>query len=385
MTQLSHGLPEVNLTLEGIRDPKFLQQIEKGRKGLNTGIPGTLKLTNKLHGIQRGRYYLIGAHPNVGKTQFTDYTFVFSLWLHAKKENKPIKIFYCSLELSTLEKQVKWCCTYLNWKYGLDWSSDFVMGRIPEKKPSDEEMEKIQEAYTFVELLLKDVHILDSTVSPSILTNYLIDEYYSKFGIVKRTELSSDERAKGEKGGVIAFIPQQEVPMTLLVIDHLALLDGKNSKETIDDMSKKAVVLRNMFSTTIVFVQQFNQDLIKSRREALVRHGNKGAANVIAPQQMDFGDSTYTYRDADYVIGLVKPCKFELESFDGFPCTPPQLGGLGDSLIVSYLIKNRYGPVNLMFPLFMNGVAGMFYDLPDDLDPDLGPWIGQALKLTKNG
>lgn len=385
MAQLSHGLPEVNLPLSDILDPNFILQIEKGRKGYNTGIPGSLKLNYKLHGIQKGRYYLIGAHPNVGKTQFTDYMFVFSLWLNARNEGKSVKIFYCSLELSSIEKKVKWCCTYLKWKYDIDWSSDFVMGRIPDKKPTDEQMELIQEAYTFLELMLKDVYILDSTITPTLLYNYLIKEYYSQLGKVVRTELSDEEKNKGLKGSIIGYEPNGDLPLTLLVIDHLALLEGKYPKETIDEMSRYAVILRNIFNTTIVFVQQFNQDLIKSRREALTRHGAKGASNIIAPQQLDFGDSTYTYRDADYVIGLVKPCKFELEVFDGFPCTPPQVGGLGDSLIVSYLIKNRYGPVNLMFPLFMNGVSGFFYDLPDDMEPDLEPWINQAQKLIKNG
>jgi len=385
MTTPSHGLPEVNLSLGEVVNPDFLNYIEKGRKGGNTGVPGSLKLTNRLHGVQRGRYYLIGAHPNVGKTQFTDFVFVFSLWLNCKKENKPIRIFYCSLELSAMEKKVKWCCMYLNWKYDINWSSDFVMGRIPGSSPTDEEMALITEAYTFVELMLKDVFILDNTTTPEVLYNYLVEEYYAKLGTVLRTEISAEERNKGIRGSVIGYIPKVEVPMTLLVIDHLALLDGKYTKDTMDDISKKAVILRNTFNTTIVFVQQFNQDLIKSRREALVRNGQKGAANIIAPQQLDFGDSTYTFRDADYVIGLVKPHKFEIEMFEGFPTTFPQLGGLGDSFMASYLIKNRYGPVNLMFSLFMNGVAGMFYDLPDELEPDLSNWIQLALKLTRNG
>mgnify|MGYP003336380369 CR=1 FL=1 len=385
MTPISHGLPEVNLQLGEVKDLNFLNNIEKGRQGFNSGISGSLKLTKKLHGIQKGRYYLIGAHPNVGKTQFTDYMFVFSLWLNCKQQNKPVRIFYCSLELSAIEKKVKWCCMYLNWKYGINWSTDFVMGRIPDTKPTDEQMVLIREAYTFVELMLKEVYILDNTVGPDTLFNYLIKEYYSKLGEVKYTQVSEEERAKGIKGAIIGYEPSVEPPLTLLIIDHMALLEGKNAKETMDEMSKKAVILRNQFGLTTVFVQQFNQDLVKSRRESLVRKGPKDAATIIAPQQLDFGDSTYTFRDADYVIGLVKPAKFELKEFEGFPSTPPECGGLGDSYMVSYLIKNRYGPINLLFPLFMNGVSGMFYDLPDDFDPDLEPWINLALKLTKNG
>lgn len=380
---IHHGLPEVKLIPKTIKDLSFLEEVERGRQGTNAGLIGSLKLNKRLNGVQEGRYYLIGAHPNIGKTQFVDYFFVFNTWLQAKTENRDIVIFYCSLELSATMKKAKWCSMYLYWKYGTLWTTDFILGRIPGKdsKPSDDDMILIQEAYAFVELMLHDVRLLDKPMTPLALTNYLADSHYSLYGTVVRANVTKAQQDKGIKGDIVAYQRTKTVPFTMVIIDHLAYMKGKNVKETMDEASRLLVIFRNLLGLTAVVVQQLNQELTKSRRDALVRHGKDKVHDIIAPQQLDFGDSTYTYRDADYVMGFVKPAKFDLDSFDGFSCELPSLGGLGDCLIVAYLLKNRYGNVDFHFPMFMNGIAGFFYDLPDELEPDMEDWIKLAQKL----
>ena len=298
MSTIHHGIPEVELKLAPIKNYAFMEEVERGRSGANAGLPSALKLSTKLHGIQKGRYYLLGAHPNIGKTQFTDFFFVLSAWLNAKKEGKKIKIFYCSFELSALVKKAKWCTFYLHWKYQLDWSSDFVLGRIPDNVPTDEQVKLITEAYTFVEALMLDMVILDIPVTPDALTNYLVDNYYSLLGTVVREAPTEEQKKKKFKGKITGYKANVDVPLTLLIIDHMALLAGKNIKESMDQMSTNCVFLRNIFELSPVIVQQFNQDLNKTRRDSLARHGEKNApVNILAPQQLDFGDSTYTYRD----------------------------------------------------------------------------------------
>jgi hypothetical protein len=172
-------------------------------------------------------------------------------------------------------------------------------------------------------------------------------------------------------------------------------MKGQDTKRTMDDMSTRIVLMRNIFGLTCAAVQQFNQDLNKTRRESVTRHGDKKAPVILAPQQLDYGDSTYTFRDADVVLGLMRPSSFGLPEFVGFSTEPvreslvpgvasPQ-SGLGDCFVVIYCVKNRYGKINKMFPMFMNGVSGIFYDLPNTLDPDLTDWKNYALKIEQNG
>lgn len=62
---------------------------------------------------------------------------------------------------------------------------------------------------------------------------------------------------------------------------------------------------------------------------------------------------------ADLVMGLVKPTNFNLPTFHGF-----NLEAIGQYFIAHYLMKNRYGPADRVLPLFVNPIAGMFWDMP---------------------
>jgi hypothetical protein len=149
-----------------------------------------------------------------------------------------------------------------------------------------------------------------------------------------------------------------------------------------DRMSKQFVSLKNLFGLTIVAIQQFNTDLMSSRREAITRRGAKDAGNVITPQRLDFGDSKYTYRDAEVVIALVKPMQFELPEYFGFNCEPAEMGGFGEYFVVGFIMKNRYGAPDRKFPVFVNPVSGIFYDLPLGFGEEQ-PWYAYAKKLKE--
>lgn len=373
------GLPEVKVPAS---DP-FMADVDTGIRGELEGLYTSLRFVTHLRGIKKGRYYLIGAHPNIGKTTFTDFVFVLSTWLEAKLTNKSLRIFYVSLELSKKMKITKWCSFYIFIKYGVMLSSDLILGYIKDRKLTVEERALVAEASAFISTMLLDISITDKAITPDALVNSMLSNYYANYGTVVRNTPSKS----GTLGEFTEFIPKanSKIPLTLLVVDHMALFMGTDSKTTMDRASTLIVRLRNACELSTVAVQQFNQDLNKSARESAVRHGSKEIYSAIAPKQMDFGDSTYTFRDADHVLGIVKPSKFDLKDFDGFPTAIPELGGLGDCLVVLYDIKNRYGRTDVYWPLFMNGVCGTFEDLPLDMDPDLTSWIHKALQIKQYG
>jgi hypothetical protein len=63
---------------------------------------------------------------------------------------------------------------------------------------------------------------------------------------------------------------------------------------------------------------------------------------------------------ADLVLGLIKPVQYSLKTFYGY-----NLDLIGQYFIVSFIMKNRYGPADRWIPLFMNPLAGIFYDVPE--------------------
>jgi hypothetical protein len=157
---------------------------------------------------------------------------------------------------------------------------------------------------------------------------------------------------------------------------------GLTLKGAMDKLSRYFVILRNQFNCTVIAIQQFSTDLMAAKREkALSATGSKQSV-MIAPQRLDFGDSKTTFRDADVVIGLVKPSDFELSEFQGYDLSPTKQGGLGGYFLVMYLMKHRQGPSDKKFAIFINYVAGMCYDLPQELD-SIQPWYDKAAQLDQ--
>jgi len=170
---------------------------------------------------------------------------------------------------------------------------------------------------------------------------------------------------------------------TMLIIDHLAKVGPESNlrlKELMDRLSWYFVILRNRFNCTIVALQQFSVDLQNAKREKALSAQPSRQALMIAPQRLDFGDSKTTYRDADVVIGMVKPTGFDIDTYLGYDLSPPDQGGLGGFFAAMYLMKNRQGQGDKMFPLFINPVAGNCYDLTI---VGQEKWLSKAKQLDK--
>ena len=335
---------------------QFTVAVDKGRQGLSTGFANGLdRINNFLYGTHRGRYYLIGADSGVGKTTLADFMFVISLWLYCKSKGIPIKIVYLSFELSKREKIARWVSTFLKFLYDLDIPSDYIMGRITGMLVSDDHQQLIRMAKRYVDQFLLDCEVIEGGVHPTWVLNHMI-ELYESIGTIHRDPPPKGSKGKGFIRGYTPKNPQQVV---VKVCDHMALGHEEKGvsglKAVIDKFSIYDVFLRNTFDTIIVNLQQFATDLMSTHRM-----GKKGA-EVLAPQRIDFGDSKYTYRDADVVFGLVSPMMFDEKTYQKY-----DIERLLNYFLACHLMKNRYGPASRMIPLFMNPIAGVFGELPRD-------------------
>jgi hypothetical protein len=241
------------------------------------------------------------------------------------------------------------------------------------------------EGYTQVQEMMKDIIIIDGAVHPTKVFEDIIEHHYEKAGTVVRSPITEADKKKGKRGHIIKYIPHDPRAYTMLVIDHLGLLSpemGLNTKSVIDKMSRYGIILRNLFQTTCVFIQQFSTDLLQSKRQTMGALIGSKKASAIIPTRLDFGDSKATFRDAEIVIGLVKPYLFDIEDFWGINTSKVSAGGMGDYMIAGCLMKNRYGAANKIVPLFLNPIAGISRDLPDSLDEDVMiPFYNEAKML----
>jgi len=367
----------------------FIYQVQKGRDGFNTGLENGLVTLNKyIYGTQRGRYYLIGGDSGTGKTTITDFMFILNSWESAKLRDIPIRIFYCSFEISRLEKEAKWVSYYIYLREGKCIPSDYILGRIPGRLLSEEDQEIVKKAYHCVKVIMQDIIFMEDAVHPTAIFESIIQNHYENYGIVKRSPVAEADKKKGKKGRILGYVPKEPDMYTILVVDHLALLQsemGLNLKGTMDKMSRYAVILRNMFQCTCVFIQQFSADMLQHKRTSMRYLAGTKKESAIVPSRLDFGDSKATFRDCDIALGIVKPFQFELESYCDINTSKISLGGLGDFMVLMTLMKNRYGTTNRNIPMYFNPIAGIVEELPSlKLDPNAAdPWYDKATHLDK--
>lgn len=354
---------------------EFVKSVNKGRQGLSQGFEnGLTRINDMIYGTHRGRYYLVGADSGVGKTTLTDFMYTINLWLSCKKRGVPIRIVYLSFEISKREKIARWVSLFIKFLFDLEVPSDYIMGRIPDLTLSDEHLEMVKVAKRYVNEFLKDCNVIETGVHPTWILNHMV-ELHEELGTVHRLK-SKDPKKKGMITGWTPKNPQQVV---MLICDHVALTHGEQGqglKATIDKLSNYAVMLRNTFDDIIVFLQQFSTDLVSTYR------ASKKGDSYIVPQRLDFGDSKYTYRDADVVFGLVSPVMFDEKNYKGYDITR-----LYNYFLACHVMKHRYGPAHRMIPLFMNPIAGTFRELPKEPDNELAmePWYEEVQRLEKVG
>lgn len=354
---------------------EFVKSVEKGRQGLSAGFDnGLVRINDLIYGTHRGRYYLIGADSGVGKTTLADFMYVICLWLACKAQGVPIRIVYLSFELSKREKIARWVSLFIKFLYDLEIPSDYIMGRMKNLTLSDDHLNLVKMAKRYVNEFLKDCEVIQGSVHPTWVLNHMI-EVHEELGKVHR--LTSKDPKK--KGLVTGWTPKNPNQVVVLVCDHLALThpeQNANLKATIDKLSNYAVMLRNTFDDIIVFLQQFSTDLVSSHR------ASKKGDSYIVPQRLDFGDSKYTYRDADVVFGLVSPIMFDEKTYKDY-----DIERLYNYFLACHVMKHRYGPANRMIPLFMNPIAGTFKELPKDPLNELAmePWYKEVNRLEQVG
>lgn len=354
----------------------FIHQVEQGRLGMNIGVDnGMPGLSKYIYGTHRARYYLLGSDSGVGKTTIADFMFVLRAWAWCKLHGRKFHCIYYSFEISKQEKSARWVSYFIKMLYGIDIPAPYIMGNITGMMVTDAHMKMIRHAYTFVDEIMNGITFVEDPMNPTRMFHDVIEHHYEKIGTVLRGP-SKDPRKKGPVRGFMPA-PGTEQDMTMVVVDHLALAmneQGFDTKQTMDLWSKYTVALRNIFGMTAVYIQQFNTEITSTFRTM------KKGEGIMAPQRIDFGDSRYTFRDADIVLGALKPFQFDVTTFHKY-----DIQKLLGYFIALYLMKHRQGPSQRMLPIFLNPVSGIAYDLPltPSLDMAMQSFYDQATQLEQ--
>jgi hypothetical protein len=333
-----------------VENKTAMYHIDRGRQGLNAGVANGMTVLNKfLYGTQRARYYLIGADSGVGKTTLTDFMYVYNLFVACEALSIPFEILYFSFEISVVMKKARWISMLYYLKYNEDIPSDAIYGWSPNHLLTDDQYAKVKIVAAEVERMFSHIQFVETAVTPFRMFDMIVHRA-GAYG-----DLHKIEGGNGPNS-YVGYTERTPGMMRVTIVDHLALLEdtGKGLKATMDLASTFFVRARNVFGETIVAVQQFNTELQTASRER--KH-----TLAYNPTRQDLGDSRYTYRDADVVLGLTRPLDYQLNEVDEYK----KLREWGRYFVQLHIMKNRYGSgAGKYVPLFQNYVSGVPEELP---------------------
>ena len=105
---------------------KLLNEIDRGRLGLNHGIPMKLpKLESIIDGVTRETYTLILSNSGAGKTSFALYAYVYRpLMEHLNDDD--FKVLYFSLEMGEVALYIKLLSIYIFETYPIILQKDII-------------------------------------------------------------------------------------------------------------------------------------------------------------------------------------------------------------------------------------------------------------------
>lgn len=313
-------------------------------------------------GIEQGQYIVVTAPTKGSKSQFTNYMYVFTPVLYAyNNPNKiDLKIIYFTLEENAdriIQRFMSFLLNHLS--KGKIRISPRDLRSTDNEKPLSEEIIKIlksEEYQNILNFFEQSVEFISDGCNPTGMYKICRDYALSQGTIINKKVKYGDE----EFDKFDSYVPNNPKLYKLVITDHIALIEkerGFTDKQAIDKWSEYEVkYLRNRYGFTCIDIQQqaFEGEGIEAQKLGKVE-GSIGS----------LGDSKYTARNANIVLGLFSPFKFELPQYKGYDITK-----FKDNIRFLKIYVNRDGEMGGVCPLFFDGAVCQFKELPRPEDKE---------------
>ena len=343
-------------------------------------IPSPFKrFSEDFIGIEQACHYVVTASTKGAKSQFTSYTFIYKplMFCYYTKADIDYKVIYFPLE-ETPERIME---RFISWLL-----FDFSKGEIrisprdlrSTTSPVDEEVldiinsDEIQDIIKYFE-----EHVIFPTEKPNPTGMYFYcKKYAEEHGKVttKAGKYTDEFGAVKDYEAFDTYVPDNPNEYRVIITDTTNLIDterGMTLKQSMDKWSEYcAKYLRNRYKYTIVEIQQQafegeNNDSFKLGR--------------LKPSIANLGDSKYSARNADIVLGIYSPFKFGLSEYLGYDITK-----FKDNIRFLEVCINRNGQMGGICPLFFDGAVCHFHELGLPTDKDSLSKEYEYLKKIRN-
>jgi hypothetical protein len=324
-------------------------------------------------GTEKAKYIICTANQKVGKSKFVDYVYVYQTILFVMQHPEiRARILYFTLEISPNSKKDEFLSFLLGYLDNI-YISPTDLNSVDSAKPVPEEILALlaSEKYKpYIDKYDEIVTYIDDIRNPTGINKYCRD-YALSHGHINYT----DETYTDSNGRVCRIINKDnpytaddEEEIRIVIVDNASNFtqeSGLSKMDTINKASKYFITLRDQLLYTIVLVQHQaqSQEGIENRKLGLIKPSSDGLA-----------DCKTTTRDADLVLGLYSPFKYEVKTHEGYDITK-----FRNYIRFMQVLEDRaYGASGQVCPLFFNGASSMFMELPKPDSPDLQ----QAIKFA---
>ena len=345
--------------------------------GINSIPSPLLRFREDFLGIEQSKYYLVTGSTKSAKTQFASYMFIYNtlLYAYSNPDKIRIKIFYYPLE-ETPEDVLTRFMSYLLYtlsRYKLQISPEDLKSSRNDKVLDETILELLQDG-EYIQLLefFEENIIFSTSTNPTGVYNEC-RKYAEEHGTVHfKKQKIKDELGNTKEIEIFDWYePHDPDEYKIIFYDHVSLIStekGLSLKQSIDKLSEYCVLLRNryQFSPVIVQQQSFEGESLENIK-----------MNKLRPTIAGLADSKYTARDANIVLGIFSPFKFELKDYFGY-----NIEKLRDNCRFVEVLINRGGSPGGLIPLYFNGAVNYFTELPKVTDLNLNKFYDFVTKKT---
>ena len=316
------------------------------------------RFSNDIPGIEKDKYYLISGNTKSGKSQLTNYLFLYTPLLYAyhNPEKVRVKIFYFPLE-ETPENITLRFMSYLLFTLSGIRIAPIDLKSTNSNKVLPQDILDLLESEEYISILkfYEENVIFLTERNPTGIWKMML-KYAQDTGTIHYKDINITNKETGlvETKQVFDYYEPHDIKEYVLCItDHVSLLEnerGYDLRQTINKFSEYMMILRNKYHIIPIVVQQ--QSTETSSLEAFKN-------NKIRPTTAGLADSKYTSKDCTVMLGITNPFVHELPEYYSYDIT--QFKG---NIRFLEVVVNREGESNNIVALYFDGAVNYFRELP---------------------
>lgn len=336
-----------NRVLGKIKDRK-----ERVKSGLVNSLPWPFpRFAEAIVGLEKGKIYQVTAGPKAGKSKFTNYTFVYSMYDHIitnKLSTKLIVKYFCLEESKeSLIAQFMSYVLFTKSKGKVICSQEALMST--KKELPQEVIDELEKHKEYIQGFLECVDYIEDVYHPFGIYKHLLDYAEAHGTQTRKTVMYGDEPKEIDD----VYIANDDEEIVLTVVDHVSLLShkaGTSLQDSITQLSGFLINLRNKYNYSSVIVQQ--QALAQTSIEGI--KFNQGEPTIAG-----LGDSKLTSRAVDISFGIYSPFQNKIEEYESFDTKFYM-----DNIRFVSVLLSRHGGLGTKSPLYFNGAVNFYSELP---------------------